>query len=143
MYNYIYIGDALVCTCTGLTSTRAPHASLPKHWKGELSLRRWLDTRFLVASLALCFFLWTFSPQRTSLFCSFFLYLRTSLLTESLSSQNVPHAFSRSFLYPRAVSAGCRPPQAHPAPLGHGYHDDPCALKKGGCQSSRKNVAEE
>ena len=28
-------------------------------------------------------------------------------------------------------------------PLGHGDHHDPCALKKGGRWSSRKNVAEE
>ena len=120
-----------------LTPTRAPHARLPKHWKGELSpalVRHPLLGRF---SHPLLFPLWNFSPQRTSLFCSFF------YISERLSSQNVPHAFSRSFLYPWALSVGSHPPQAHPAPLGHGYHDDPYTLKKGGHRSSRKNVAEE
>ena len=76
-----------------LTPTRAPHARLPKHWKGELSLRRWSDTRFLVGSLALCFFLSPFAfPLLTfSLQNAFFPLL--SLLTFSLpylSLQNIP-----------------------------------------------------
>ena len=140
--------------------------------KGELSRWRWSDTLFLLAFLTLCFFLSpfafplltlfssecffpllslltfslsTFSPQNVSLLSELPSFAFSSLfyISERLSSQNEPHAFSRSFLYLRAVSAGCRPPQVHPAPLGHGYHDDPCALKKGGRRSSRKNVAEE
>ena len=57
-------------------------------------------------------------------------------LSPRISSQNV-------FLYLLGVSTGCRPPQAHPTPLGHGYHDNPCALKKGGRRCSRKIAAEE
>ena len=68
------------------------------------------------------------SRFRTSLFRLF--------LSARLSSQNV-------LLYLRGISTGCRPPQAHPTPLGHGYHDDPCALKKGGRRSSRKIATEE
>ena len=49
---------------------------------------------------------------------------------------------SRSFLSPGHLR-GCSLPQAHPTTLAHGYHDDPCALKKGRRQSSRKIVAEE
>ena len=126
-----------------LTPTRAPHARLPKHWKGELSLQRWSDTRFLVASLALCFFLspfafplLTFSLQTLSLhtFSPFRLFLlRTSLssqnvplslfphffyISERLSSQNVPHAFSCSFLYRRAVSTGAVRPKLTPPHWG-------------------------
>ena len=90
-----------------LTPTRAPHARLPKYWKGKLSLRRWSDTRLLVTSLALCFFSphffsserISFSPERPSFaFSSRFFYI-----SERLSSQNVPHAFSRSFLSPRGA----------------------------------------
>ena len=64
------------------------------------------------------------SPHRTSL------SLQNVPLSPFPLRTELPHAFSHSFFYPRAVSTGCRLPQAHPTPLGHGYHDDPCALKK-------------
>ena len=106
--------------------------------KGELSHRRWSDTCFLVASLTLCFFLYPFAFPLLTLFSSERFFPLLSLLT-FFSSERTSH----SFLYPRAVSAGCRPPQAHPTPRAHGYHDDPCAPKKDGRRSSRKIAAEE
>ena len=110
-----------------LTPTRAPHVCLQKHWEGRIVssalVRHPLLARF--SSLLLVLFSLPGFPLLSSL--PLFL-LRT---------------YFSFVLHPRAVSAGCRPPQAQPAPLGHGYHDDPCALKKGGRRSSRKIAAEE
>ena len=107
-----------------------------------MSLRRWLDTCFLVASLTLCFFLSPFAFPLLTLFSSECFFPLLSLLTFSPRTFSLDffssERTSRSFLYPRTVSAGCRPPQAHPAPLANGYHDDPCALKKVGVRAHER-----
>ena len=135
-----------------LTPTHAPHARLPKHWKGELSHRRWSNTRFLVASLALCFFSPHFfssvslSLQNVplSLFPHFFISQnvsphRTSLLTERLFSQNEPlsliflisqnvspHRTSSRFFSLVFISPGhLHGVPSAPSSPGHGYHNDP------------------
>ena len=85
--------------------------------KDELSRRRWSDTCFLLPSLALLLF-----PLSFRFFSSRF----------SLLMLFSPHAFLfRTYLSLVFISPGRLrgvPPQAHPAPLVHGY---PCALKKG------------
>ena len=81
-----------------LTPTRAPHARLLKHWKGELSLRRWSDTRLLVASLALCCFFPPFAFPLLTLFSSERFFPLLSLLTFS------PRTFSLSTFSPQTFS---------------------------------------
>jgi len=81
-----------------LTPTHAPHARLPKHWKGELSRQRWSDTRFLVASLALCFFLSPFAFPLLTLFSSEHFFPLHSLLTFS------PRTFSLKTFSPQTFS---------------------------------------
>jgi len=118
-----------------------PHAhhtlACPSTGKDELSRGwRWLDTRFLVASQAYFSFS---SPSLDFFRPAFFCLLSLSLSSLPLFSQNVPLV---RFISPGRLR-GCSPPQAHPAPLVHGFHDDPCTLKKGGSLSSRKIVAKE
>ena len=80
---------------------------------------------------------WHWSDTRTRTPCSpnsplLRAYTRFLLAFLSLSSlplfsfQNVPPVH---FISPGRLR-GCSPPQAHPAPLAHGYHDDPCAPKR-------------
>ena len=134
-----------------LTPTRTPHARLLKHWVGRIVslalVRHSLLARF---SRPLLFPLTLFSSRFSllTLFSSDFSILTLfsshfSLLTLFSSHFFSSECTSRSFLYLRAVSVGCRPPQAHPAPLARGYHNDPCAPKKGRRRSSRKIAAEE
>ena len=118
----------------------SPHFFSSERFFPLLSLLTFSPQTFSLHTFSLDFFSLDFfsserlSPLRTSLFRFFltFLYLRTSLLTERTS-----RFLSLVFICPGRL------PQAHPAPPGHGYHDDPCALKKGGRRSSGKNVAEE
>ena len=122
-----------------LTPKCAPHARLPKHWEGRIVsllvlVRHLLLARFSSLLLILFSLPGFLSPH-------FLLHPLSSRfpLSRFFSSQNVPPI---RFISPGRLR-GCSPPQAHPAPLAHGYHDDPCALKKGGRRSSRKIVAEE
>ena len=104
-----------------LTPTRAPHARLL-----ICGLERFLSGSLLPSRTSTLAFLPLLSPP-------LFFRLRFPLTSERTSIRfiSVGHLRGRS------------PPQAHPAPLAHGYLDDPCALKEGGRRSLRKNVAEE
>ena len=147
------VGDRPVPHLLAALFTPTPHASLPKHWEGRIvsllaparhphahhtparpstgknetsHCRRWSYTCFLLASQA--YFSFSSPP-----------WLSFSLSSLPLFSQNVPLV---RFISPGRLR-GCSPPQAHPAPLAHGYHDDPCALTKRLASELAKNVAEE
>jgi len=148
----------------------APHARLLKHWEGQIvsllalvrhphvhhklaffsSFARLHPLLARFSRLLLVFFLLPWLSFTPLSFASAFL----SLLSPPLSS---PECTSNRFISPGRLH-GSSPTQAHPAPLAHGYHDDPCTLKKagvrarermllrkneGGLQSSRKNIVEE
>ena len=102
------VGDRCVLHLLAVLLTLTPHARFH-----STLLRAY--THFLLTSQAY----FTFSSPSLAFFRFRFFFLeRTSI-----------HFISVGRL------RGHSPPQAHPAPLAYGYHDDPCALKKGGRRS--------
>ena len=128
-----------------LTPTRAPHARLPTHWEGRIVsllalVRHPLLARFSSLLLILFSLPGFLSPAFFPLcFPLAFAFLSPAFLLTLFLLRTY---LSLVFISPGRLRR-CSPPQAHPAPLAHGFHDDPCALKKGGRRSSRKIVAEE
>ena len=140
-----------------LTPTRAPHARLLKHWEGQivsLALVRHPHVHHtlvctlprLHASSLARFLSGSLLPSCASTLAFVSCLLRlpafffARLPSHFLLPQNGP-----PIRFISAARLGGR--RVHPkltlAPLAHGYHDDPCALKKGGRRRSRQNVAEE
>ena len=113
----------------GQTPTHAPHARLL-----TCTLPLWLTSSLTCFNS--CFFLSSLVPLL--IFLSGFLSRSLLPPLTSLSSERTSNSFYIFGPSRRAQSLS----QAHPAPLAHGYHDDPCTLKKGGHRHSRKNVAE-
>ena len=112
-----------------LTPTHVPHARLPKHWEGQIIssalVKHPLLARFsrpLLFPLSFRFFFFLFC-----FFCSF-AFSPLSLFSSRFSPQNVPLAR----FYISGPSPPVSPPQAHPAPLVHGYHDG-CILYPSQC----------
>ena len=168
----VFDGERPVPHLLAALFTTAPRARLLKLCAGRtvlLALARHPHTRFLLlfctptpASCSLLsrtsfvhafllsqnvsFFFRTYLFLFSTYRFRFFPTLKTYLLTEHLSRFRT--SLFRLFLSERLFISsgrhcGSNPPHAHPAPLAHGYHDDPCALKKGGRRSSRKIAAEE
>ena len=151
----VFVGERPVPHLLAALFTTAPRARLLKLCAGRtvlLALARHPHTRFLLLfctpTPASCSLL-----SRTSFVHAFLLSQNVSLSLQNIllslfpHSQNVsPHRTSllteRLFITSGRL-CGSNPPHAHPAPLAHGYHDDPCALKNGGHRSSWKIAAEE
>ena len=120
-----------------LSPTCAPHARLLKHWERRivslLALVRHPRARSLLPSRAST--LASFSA-RLPASCSLLFSHASSLAFFSLRTD------LQFFLFLRPVSAGVEFPQAHPAPLAHRYHDNPCARKRAGLSARERNMCE-